>query len=639
VCYTHPVRQQLSVVLLACVIVGGASACGASPDSGSAANGTDATPTEAPAIGECAAGARPVAGGASCAPVGTTKVPDGFATAKDGWGFDAVLPVTACTGATIATLGHDTCEPIDDCAAPFPPTNAKVVVRGDGSPVAGRPDVTVVKTLAEAFAVATATSTIAVDAGEFALPTTLGRSARVVGRCAERTSLRGGDFGVNVDSAIKVSFQSVAFVGAVKTSFLLNHSAIVELDRVYVHGAGSGPTVGNGSTLTAVRTVFEAPSESPNPNAALTGIHATYNGHVKLTGVETRGYQLAVLAESKGTAVSVVKSVLHDQRELGAGLEALSQVSAFLGASIAIDQSHIEAAPGRIAMIGSGRLDGQTDPTSPGDPPASIRATNSTLVHTGVRREHGSGIDTVDRATVELDNVTFRHDGYAGVSASDDAVATVRNTVIKTENSAANARIGVAITRRGKGIADSTAIVGAAMFAVLVDDASSVDLTGSLIAGTREVGIANPTIFMGAAQALTVSPRGKATVRDCAFVVNQGTSMFLQEATADVASTVFASTTASSAGAFSASITGIDATLLVRGSTFSKNDRGIALRNGRALLSESAVSDNHEALRLDGVALLESDAFDDTVDEKLVVARTSFVRNAVRVSSKSLTDE
>ena len=59
-----------------------------------------------------------------------------------------------------------------------------------------------------------------------------------------------------------------------------------------------------------------------------------------------------------------------------------------------------------------------------------------------------------------------------------------------------------------------------------------------------------------------------------------------------------------------------------------------------ALLTESAVTDHHEALRLEGLVLLESnDAVEEAVDEKLVVARTTFVRNAVRVTSKSLTDE
>jgi hypothetical protein len=570
--------------------------------------------------------------------VGTTSVPEGFA--KQDWGFVAVLPKEACTGATIAMLGSEACEPIDDCSAPFPSADATVVVRADGTPAPGRPNVRVVKTLGEAIDTTAPLATIAVDEGEYALPAKFTTSKRIIGRCAERTSLRGTEFGVSVDLDIKVSLASLGIIGSTKAALILSHDAVVDLDRVYVHGANGGAVVGNWATLTAKRTVFEAPARAPNPNAALTGIHATYDGDVTLSGVEIRGYQLAIATQSKGTTVTVSRSVLHEQRAHATESEALSTVGAFLGAVLNIDQSYVESGPGRIAMIGAARLDGQEDPTSPGDPPGILRVTNSALVQTGFRREAASGIDVIDGASLELDNVTVQHDSYVGLSAAEGATLNVRNTVIGTEASAKNARMGLAAVSRSKLAVESTAIIGSAQFAILLDDASSAEIATSLIARNHEVGIKDFTMFMGSAQAIAIAKGGTAKISDSAFVGNEGTSIYLQSATAEVNRTVFDTTVASQFGPFTAGITAIDATLVVRGSTFSKNDRALALRGGRALLAESAVADHREAVRLDGLALLESaEAYEETVDEKLVVARTTFVRNAIRVSEKSLTAE
>lgn len=587
-------------------------------------------------MGVCDSGTRPVAGDAGCVRVGTTRVPAGFVAEE--WGFKARLPAAACTGATIAVLGKDKCEPIDDCSKAFPPADTKILVRADGAPIAARPDLVVVKTLAEALETAAPLARIAVDEGEYALPPKFTHGVRITGRCAERTSLRGTDFGVNVDLAANLSFESVAFTGGTKSSFLIAHDAVVTLDRVYVRGASSGATVGNWASLTATRTVFEAPAKPPSATSVLTGIHATYDGNVTLKGVEIRGYQLSVAAQSVGSEVSISNSVIHDQQLHGAPKEALGHISSFLGAIVTVDESHIEAGPARIAMVGSARLDGQGDPTSKESPPGTLRVNNSTLVQSGVRREAASGVDTVEGGVLELDNVTLSHDSYAALGASG-APLTVRNSVILTKLSAVNARIGILATDRSDVVFESSAVIGSSMFAILLDKKSKAEIKGSLFSGNREVGIADYTMFMGAAQAVTVSRGGFARIHDSAFVENQGTAIFLAEGTAEVERTVLVSTKASGDRPLTAAITAVDATLLVRSSTFSKNDRAMALRNGRALLTESAVTDHREAIRLEGVALQETaDAF-EAADATCVVARTSFLRNAVRVSKKSLTDE
>lgn len=582
---------------------------------------------------------RPVAGDGSCVPVGTTDAPDGFV--PDGaWGFRANIPAAPCTGAMIALLGSEACQAIDDCALPFPPAEATVAVRTAATPYADRPDVTVVTTLAEALTKAAAGATIAIDEGEFATPPLLTQSVNIVGRCAGRTSLLGPDFGVRIDTAIKVSFRSVGFTGAPKVALLLNGHSVTTLDRVYVHGAGNGVDVGNGSKLTVSRSVFEGPLVASNPNAATNGIQAVYDGHIMLTEVELRGYQLSIEAESVGTDISISKSVVHEQRALKAEKEALSQIGVFLGAHVGVVASHIESAPGRIAFVGAARLDGVNDPTSPGNPPASLTVSGSTLLHALIPREAGSAIDLVGGASLNLDNVSLRHDSFVAIGASEGSSVRIRSSVIQTASSTDNARTGVYALSGAKLTVDSSAIVGASQFAVVLGGASTATISSSLISGTREIGRADFGSFMGAAQALSIGPGGQATLNDTAFVANEGTAVFLDGATVELNRAVLSTTHASSFGPFTAAVTGVDAVVAIRNSALAKNDLALALRRGRTLLRDSSVTDHREAMRLEGLTLVQTnDAVEDPVDTHVVAARTNFARNAVLVSSKSFTGE
>jgi hypothetical protein len=615
-----------------------ALACGCEASSEPSEPGPAATRGDSAPLSSCNAGARPVATSGACEAVGTTDVPPGFTA--DAWGFSAVLPASACTGATIAELGETACAPLDDCSAAFPPKDADVVVRADKRPVAGRPELPVVATLADALAAAPIKGKIAVDEGEYLLPEAITKSARLVGRCAERTALRGEDFGAKPAPDVEVDFTSLAFTGAPKVALLVNKGAKVALDRVWIHGVGNGALVGNGASLRATRTVFDGPAEPHNPNAATSALYATYGGAIAAVGVEIRGYQNAVLGESVGSDVAVTRSVIHEQRSLGAEPEALSVVGAFLGARVAFVESHVEAGPGRIAMVGAARLDGKSDPTSPGDPPASLQVTRGTLLQTGFPREAGSGIDVVEGASLVLDDVTLHHDCFTAIGTSEDGKATLKSSVIVAEPNTSNARIGVSAIKRATIELESTAIVGSSQFAILLDDASRATLTRSLVERNHEVGLADFVKFMGAAQAIAIAPGGYAKIVDSAFVANEGSSIFLERSTADIEHTVFAGTVPSAHGPLSAAITALSGTLAMRGVKFAKNDRALALRSGRALLRDSDVVDNREALRLEDVALFETgDAVEESVDQKLVAARTTFVRNTVLLSSKSLTAE
>ena len=324
---------------------------------------------------------------------------------------------------------------------------------------------------------------------------------------------------------------------------------------------------------------------------------------------------------------------------LGADPVGLSQISAFLGAKVTIDASHVESTPGRIAGVGAERLDGTSDPTSPKTQPATLTVKNSTLVHAVVPRDTGSAIDVFSGATLDLENVSLHHESLTAIGGSDGATANVRSSVIQSAPSPRVPRSAWVGLKGSKLTVDSSAIVGSSQFAMVVDGASIATVDGSLITGNRELGIADVTLFMGAAQAIAISRDGQATIRDSAFVDNEGTAIFLREASAQLEATVLSRTHASGFGAFSTAITSIDSVVSVRASSITKNRVALAIRGGRALLRESAVTDHGDAIQIDGVTFVQTDQpLDGAADMQVLAARTTFARNTRLVTSKPLSD-
>src|SRR2546423_3836813 len=70
----------------------------------------------------------PATGPRDCVPVGWNNCPAGFAPDPSGWGCTDISPAQPCSGATLETLGSTACQPLGDCAAPFPPANATIFV-------------------------------------------------------------------------------------------------------------------------------------------------------------------------------------------------------------------------------------------------------------------------------------------------------------------------------------------------------------------------------------------------------------------------------------------------------------------------------------------------------------------------------
>lgn len=592
---------------------------------------------EAQPLPSCAPGKRPLAGTNTCDPVGPIAVPTGFVAEE--WGFHPVLPSKWCTGPTIAMLGKTDCQPLGTCDGAFPPVEASLVVRASGAPDPQHPGLPVVKTLAEALHQVASGAVVAIDEGEFELPASIDKSIRLVGRCPARTSLVGNDFGIKV-SKIHLQLSSLSLSGCTKAVLLANSGADVSLDHVWMHGLRDAIAVANHAHVHITNSAIEGPKNSLSENRAAAGVSATYQGHATLENVEIRGYQTAVFAQSSGTEVKVRTSVLHEQARAGADSGALAVLGSFVGARILIDGSHVESTPGRIAIVGSRRLDGMKDPTSPENPPALLEVRSGSLVHRGVDGAESGAIDVVDAATARFHNVSIRHDSFTAIGAGEQSSVELHDAVILTNANTGAPRVAITLVDRSSATLDGVALVGATQSAVDINGASSLEMSRSLVYGTTEFESWNPTLRKGSAQAISVSPNGRAEIRDSAFVDNQGTSLFLSNATGTIERTMFTGTRAASFGRFTSAVTSVDSKFVVQGSVFSRNERAFAVRAGVGLLRDSTVNDNHEAFRLDGVTLVETgDANHQPAMAQVALTRTEVVRNVVRVDPKPLTDE
>lgn len=155
----------------------------------------------------------PLLGRRDCVPVGPSACADGFEPDPSGWGCRAILPTTACTGATREAIGSATCVPVGDCTAPFPPAGAIVV---DDSFADAELGPRKFKTISDAIASAGPGDVVAIEAGTYADGIVASSNITVVGRCAAEVRVVGSSLemhGVLADGAKNVVVKGVTLVG------------------------------------------------------------------------------------------------------------------------------------------------------------------------------------------------------------------------------------------------------------------------------------------------------------------------------------------------------------------------------------------------------------------------------------------
>lgn len=371
----RPFAATLAAGALACALLacGGAEGSGAPPaaDAGGGdastapGNGTCARGFELDDEGDCREilpdaacppGTRPHLGSKGCVAVGPVSCPAGLGPDEDGWGCVArALP--ACTGATRPSYEAGACVPVGDCAAPFPPAGAAVVVDPTFTDAELSP--TRVRTIAEGVFAAPRGGLVAVAAGTYAESIQPQRSVTVVGRCAAAVRVVGtglGGPGVFTRRAISVTAKGMTFVDhfqglrAEGGGEIRAEDVVVEDARLF--GAISYQA---GSRVTVARSVFRR-SRNDGSSVGGLGVTADESGAVELEDVaiedsETAGV-VATNYARKGEPSRVVgrRVVVRGTAARGTGGDAPAGLAAFDLSEVVVEDSVVGFAPAFAAF-------------------------------------------------------------------------------------------------------------------------------------------------------------------------------------------------------------------------------------------------------------------------------------------------
>jgi hypothetical protein len=212
-----------------------------------------------PPIG-CAPGTRPL-DDKSCLPAGVDVCGDGFVADGEG-GCVAVLPPAPCQPPQLALPGDTACRPIAGCGSgtwgDIPSDgNTEHVDPSFGGASDGGPTAPW-KTIAEALVAAAPTAIIALAAGDYAEPITLGGNAVTLwGRCPEMVSLHGaGVAAIIVSGSAPVTIRGIGIDGAGRgVSVDGGNAALADL---WLHDLGSiGVNVVAGGSATIANVLVD----------------------------------------------------------------------------------------------------------------------------------------------------------------------------------------------------------------------------------------------------------------------------------------------------------------------------------------------------------------------------------------------
>ena len=414
----------------------------------------------------CKPGTMSTVAGTSCAAVGPTKIPTGFAVSSDGWGFHSVRPNAPCTGATLGALGQTSCSPIDDCSAAFPPPGAVVVRGGDSA------------ALWSAINSARPGSVVAVDSGTytvtakpaFATPA----KVRIVGRCASQVIIQGAPddtaFGFTKG---ELSLESLTFRGFDRTLEVAATGATADVYHVVFESDGLAAWADSGGKVTLRESVIDS-TDTPGVQSNTTGVLATNGSSVTISDSEIRGADGAI-ASLKGSHVDVAGSILT-----GPGDTQNIFVLASWGSTVTIDSSAIAVATGQVLSPGLTRATngGQSDLSN-------ITVTRSEVLHTGPYFNLGLG-GAVGGSTLDVEESTIRAGMSYGLSAYEAGSKTTLQNValVLRDMGPTNEVDGVDVLMGGTAEITGSAILGARGLAVSVlDQGTRLTMTGSLVAG------------------------------------------------------------------------------------------------------------------------------------------------------------
>lgn len=452
-----------------------------------------------------------LAGNPSCVPVGPKSVPEGFEASSPSWGFRAIVPQDACAAGERAAVGERTCKPVDDCSAPFPPANAKIVVRSGAAPGSG-----VQSNLADAIAAASDGDTIAIDEGTYP-GVIVDRDVTLVGRCASKVILQAGsptDNGIGVDGKHTVALRSMTLRGF-RFGIWAGNGASVTADRaIFTSQDGVAAWVTNGAAFDLRESLVDGKGTE-----MLDGVVVARGGRVTMSDSELREVHVAADAYGIGSRVSGTRLVVSEHSEEMSALVVASQ-----GAQIDVDHSRLVASE---QFIGGAK---PTDTRVKGESaPSTLRIASSELIRS--QPTNPSGFDIEGGSTLEISDSTLAYRARIAISANESANVSLARTVIRpvSDEDAANLRVGSGIVvNDGVRLSlEDSAIVGASQSAILASKGCRIQLTGSLVRDTWEFERVSLNKRMKSGQAISLSGDAVLEMTNSTLENNAGVSIWL----------------------------------------------------------------------------------------------------------------
>ncbi|MBI5542823.1 MAG: right-handed parallel beta-helix repeat-containing protein [Deltaproteobacteria bacterium] len=424
----------------------------------------------------CGPGTFPVLGKTSCQPVGTRSCVAGFAPDPSGWGCQPILPAVDCPGATREKLGSAECVPVGDCGAPFPPAEATYFVDANAT----QTDATHFKSIRAALAAAPAGAVVAVEEGEYSEALLPKRAVKIVGRCAEKVRLIGSAAaipGVDVEvtqdveiSGLTITGFEVGVIAGHGGSLTLRSSIVVSNRRLGVMAAEAGTTL----------KIMGSASRDGLPDADGKfgqGAAAAYGAALTVEdSALVNNREMAVFAQSAGTQVSVVQSVIKGTQPrstgvYGWGAGAQKQASVKLEATAVLDSHSVGVAVGDVGTQLSLK---------------DCAIHGVALGVDGLGEESAAGASGGKGGELLVENTTIAASEGAGIFVDGTSKATVRESLVRASASTGNAIGGLDLDDQATASLEGTALVENRAYGLYaISSGVTVTATDSLVQGTQ----------------------------------------------------------------------------------------------------------------------------------------------------------
>lgn len=586
-------------------LFGGVGCSAPDAPSGSSTTTTPAGPADpaatAVALPTCPSGQMARAGSTSCVPVGPIDAPEGFASSAPAWGFHAVLPAAnTCLPTERAAIGSATCLPIDDCNAPFPPANAKVVVRAAGPAGPG-----VVTDLQAAMDAAAPGDTIAIDEGTYP-GVVASQDLNLVGRCAAKVIFQAkaaDDRGVGVDAGHKLGVRSISFHGFGFGVWAGSNGTTVTLESSIFTGSGAAAWITSGATLNVRNTLVDGTSAA---GSMADGFIIARGGHATVSDTELRSVHVALDVFGMGSQATATRVVASER-----SLEDSSLFIASEGAAVDVDHTRIEASDKFLGVVEA--ID-QRDPGA--HTPATMHVSSSELVRT--HPTDAAGFDITGGSTFELTDSTLAYRARIAISAEEASNVSLVRSVIRPVSADDYKTVAVGsglVINDGVHLSlASSAILGAAQSAVLASKGCQIKMADSLIADTFEFARKDLRTRIGTGQAISLSGNAVLDMTNSTLENNAGVSIWMGPEGSSVKlarSAVLSTQSADTANAL-AGLVALSGTLEITDSLFHGiPDTALVLDQATGLVAGTVISQGSVGFRLPGSTTLV-DTADDT---------------------------